>query len=257
MDQSQKKQGSVPKYELLYHPEIPGRAEYIRLIFEATGTPYSDISNHERTGYTKVQKIITETNPPAFAPPALLIHDPDYDGESIVISQTPNILLYLGLKLGLVPEGDEMAMYHANGLTMTALDMCNEAHDVHHPIDVEQYYEEQRSEAIKKSDVFRKRRIPKFFAYFETVLKKNTEGCGKYLVGKRLTYADTTLWQVLEGIDFAFPNTVRKISKNYHLLFSNFRDNIKDQKGIKEYISSNRRRPFSMGIFRHYPELDT
>ncbi|KAK9236460.1 glutathione S-transferase [Lipomyces kononenkoae] len=257
MTPRQGKYHTGPKYELLYHPEIPGRGEYVRLVFEATGTPYIDVSNQGKAGYKKVEQTITEANPPAFAPPALLIHYEGHDGgSSVVISQTPNILLYLGPKLGLVPEGDETALYYVNGLALTALDMCNEAHDVHHPIDVEKYYEEQKPEAMKKSYAFRKKRIPKFFAYFETVLTKNTEGDGKYLVGNRLTYADTTLWQVLEGIDFAFPNTIRKISKNYPVLLSKFRENIKDQKGISEYISSGRRRPFSIGVFRHYPELD-
>ncbi|KAK9385272.1 hypothetical protein V1515DRAFT_540279 [Lipomyces mesembrius] len=252
----QKKQRTEPKYELLYHPEIPGRGEYIRLVFEATGIPYTDVSNQEKNGYQKVLNLITEANPPAFAPPALLVHGGDYHGKPLVISQTSNILLYLGPKLGLVPEGDEIAKYHVNGLAMTALDFCNEAHDVHHPIDIEQYYEQQKEEAMKKGKAFTKRRIPKFFGYFETVLKANKEGNGMYLVGKSLTYADTTLWQVLEGIEFAFPKTVAKISKTYPLLSSNFRQNIREHKRLKEYLSSDRRLPFSMGIFRHYPELD-
>ncbi|KAK9359297.1 glutathione S-transferase [Lipomyces starkeyi] len=251
-----KKQRTEPKYELLYHPEIPGRGEYIRLAFEATGTPYSDVSNQEKNGYKKVQNLITESNPPAFAPPALLVHGEYYHGKPLVISQTSNILLYLGPKLGLVPEGDEIVRYHVNGLAITALDFCSEAHDVHHPIDIEQYYEQQKEEAKKKAKSFKKRRIPKFFGYFETVLNENKEGDGKYLVGKSLTYADTTLWQVLEGIEFAFPKTVAKLSKTYPLLFSNFRENIKERKGLKEYLTSDRRLPFSIGIFRHYPELD-
>ncbi|ODQ69538.1 hypothetical protein LIPSTDRAFT_6733 [Lipomyces starkeyi NRRL Y-11557] len=96
------------------------------------GTPYIDVSNQETKGYVKVHKLTAEGKPPVFAPPALLIRGDGYDRKSLLISPTANILVYLGPKLGLVPEGDEVARYHINGLTLTALDLCNEAHDVHH-----------------------------------------------------------------------------------------------------------------------------
>ncbi|KAK9242714.1 hypothetical protein V1506DRAFT_50309 [Lipomyces tetrasporus] len=255
MSPSPKKKCEEPKYELLYHPGIPGRGEFVRLVFEATGTPYIDVSNQETRGYAKAKKLTAEGKPPVFAPPALLIHGEGYDGKPLLISQTANILLYLGPKLGLVPEGDEVARYYINGLTLTALDLCNEAHDVHHPIDVAQYYEEQKKEALKRAQAF-KRRISLFLEYFEGVLNSNEEGAGNYLVGKQLTYADTTLWQVLVGVEFAFPKTVGKVSKSCPLLFSKFKESIKEQKGLQEYLSSDRRLPFSMGIFRYYPELD-
>jgi glutathione S-transferase len=39
-----------PRYELLYHPGIPGRGEFIRLCFEATGVPYTDLANENKDG---------------------------------------------------------------------------------------------------------------------------------------------------------------------------------------------------------------
>lgn len=62
------------------------------------------------------------------------------------------------------------------------------------------YYEDQKVEALRKAEDFRSARIPKYLDYFERILKSN-EGLakGKYLVGDQLTYADTTVWQVIDG----------------------------------------------------------
>lgn len=92
-----------------------------------------------------------------------------------------------------------MDKWHVNELALTALDLSNETHDTHHPIAGIKYYEEQKEEALKRATDFRENRIPKFFGYFERVLKGNESGEGRYLVGGKLTYADTTLWHVLDG----------------------------------------------------------
>ncbi|MCJ1305530.1 hypothetical protein MMC08_008344 [Hypocenomyce scalaris] len=257
-----KRQRTSPSYELLYHPGIPGRGEYIRLAFEAAGTPYTDVANDSRNGYSQVQKVMSlktgdsDGNPPIFAPPALRVPEEGKDGKTLLISQTPNILLYLGPKLGLVPE-DEVGRLHVNQLTLTALDLSNEAHDVHHPVGVSLYYEDQKEEAIRKAQDVRENRLPKFLGHFEGVLKGNEEeGKGKYLVGEKLTYADTTLWQVVDGFYFAFPKEMAHLAKSgkYPLVFDSFYPNIKEK--LTEYLESERRLEYSMGIYRHYPELD-
>jgi glutathione S-transferase len=201
-----KKQRATPQYELLYHPGIPGRGEYIRLPLEAAGVSYSDPANEKEGGYGVVLSSCDKNsigdedgNPPVFCPPALRVHGEGKNGKTLLIHQTPNILLYLGPKIGMVPENDEVAGLHINQLTLTALDLSNEAHDTHHPVGAMLYYEDQKDESLRKSKDFRENRIPKFFNFFERVLKGNEEGKGKYLVGAELTYADTTLWQVLNG----------------------------------------------------------
>lgn len=201
-----KKQRADPCYELLYHPGIPGRGEFIRLPLEAAGIPYSDPANEKRGGYDVVLSTCDskstgdeDGNPPVFCPPALRVHGQGRNGRTLLIHQTPNILLYLGPKIGMVPEDDEVAKLHINQLTLTALDLSNEAHDTHHPIGVMLYYEDQKEESLRKAKNFRENRIPEFLGFFERVLKGNEDGEGKYLVGDKLTYADTTLWQVLDG----------------------------------------------------------
>jgi glutathione S-transferase len=119
------------------------------------------------------------------------------------------------------------------------------------------YYEEQKDEALRKAKDFREARIPKFLGFFERVLKGNEElGQGKYLVGGRLSYADTTVWHVLSGLLFAFPKEMEARRGDYKLLFGTFYPSVQEHSGLKEYLASDRRLPFSNGVFRHYPELD-
>lgn len=261
-----KKQRAHPQYELLYHPGIPGRGEFVRLAFEAAGVAYTDTANDSKDGYSTVQAICmnkgTESadgNPPVFSPPALRVPGAAADGKSaLVIGQTPNILFYLGDKLGLVPE-DEAGKYHVQQLALTALDLNNEVHDTHHPIAVMQYYEDQKPEALKKAADVRENRIPKFLSYFTRTLKHNEQaggGRGKYLVGDKLTYADTTVWQVLDGCLFAFPKEMEARKEEFPELLGEFYENVKQESGLKDYLSSKRRLPYSMGVFRYYPELD-
>lgn len=136
-----KKQRTTPPYELLYWPTIPGRGEFIRLAFEATKTPYTDVGNETEDGVKAVMSACCESdstgdddgNPPSFAPPGLRIKGEAPDGKTVFLTQTSNILMYLGPKLGLVGEEDVDA-YRVNALALTALDLNNEVHDTHHPI---------------------------------------------------------------------------------------------------------------------------
>jgi glutathione S-transferase len=91
------------------------------------------------------------------------------NGKTLLISQTPNILLYLGPLLNLAGE-DEVDKIYVNELALTALDLANETHDTHHPVAVMKYYKEQKEEALRKATDFRETRLPKFFGYFERVL---------------------------------------------------------------------------------------
>ncbi|KAL1795877.1 hypothetical protein ACET3X_006101 [Alternaria dauci] len=257
-----KKARTQPPYELLYWPGIPGRGEFIRLAFEAAGVSYKDVCNESEDGMKEMMSLFDQSstgsdgNPPAFSPPALRIPGEGKNGAALIIYQTPSILSYLGDKLGL-SGADEVERAWILSHALTALDLNNEAHDTHHPIAISAYYEDQKEESLKKAAEFREKRIPKFLNFFERVLKGNeAQGQAKFLVGESLSYADLTIWHVLTGLEFAFPKEIEARRKDYLLLFGTFYNSIKETKGIKEYLSSDRRKPFSMGIFRHYPELD-
>jgi len=125
-------QRTKPRFFLLYHSGTPGRGEFVRLALEAAGEPYSDQANESRSGarevYSKIDQKSTgdeDGNPPNFAPPMLKIPGAGKNGKALVISQTPNILLYLGSELGLA-SGDDVDKYHVHQLALTALDLCNE-----------------------------------------------------------------------------------------------------------------------------------
>lgn len=245
-------------YHLLYWPGIPGRGEHIRLALEQAGADYTDTA-HTEEGAKPILAQIDEknkgdsNNPPPLAPPILKHKD-------LVISQTSNILLYLGSTLKLAPHQDEdtAGIYHVNQLALTALDgLSNEPHDTHHPVAVAQYYEDQKDEAKKKAKDYRENRLPKFLGYFQRVLEGDASKGGEYLYGGKLTYADLVLFQTVDGVSFAFPKCVEKLRKSgkYDKVFA-LHARVKGLKNIKAYLESDRRQKYSMGIYRYYPELD-
>ncbi|KAI1813833.1 hypothetical protein GGS20DRAFT_577316 [Poronia punctata] len=245
-------------YELIYWGGIPGRGEFIRLALEEGGADYTDTAHTEK-GNEQVLAQIKEdnfgddVNPPPLAPPILRHGD-------LLISQTPNILLYLAPRLGLVPDAveDPDALYRVNGLALTALDgLSNEVHDTHHPIASGLYYEDQKDEAVRRSKDFVQNRLPKFLGYFERVLVGKASGDGPWLYGGQLTFADLVLFQCIEGLNFAFPKAILAAqSAGKYINVFKLHKAVQERPKIKAYLDSDRRQPFSMGIYRYYPELD-
>ena len=245
-------------FELTYWPGMPGRAEPIRLCFEAAKTPYTDVSNATKEGVSAVLKQISNdnlgnaTNPPPLAPPMLKHGD-------LFISQLPNILLYLGPKLGLAGDPDnENAIHYINALALTILDgLSNEAHDTHHPVATGAYYDEQKAEAKRKSTDYVDNRLPKFIGYLERVLQGQASKGGKWLYGGTMTWADLVAWHGLDGVTHAFPKAIEamKKSEKYSKVFDLY-ERVSEVPEIKGYLESDRRMKYSNGIYRHYPELD-
>jgi glutathione S-transferase len=86
-----------------------GRGEFIRLAFEATRTPYLDVSNQVEGGIHQILALKDDNaafdadgNPPVLAPPALKVHGEGKDGKALVLGQTPAILV--GAYIGKVTE---------------------------------------------------------------------------------------------------------------------------------------------------------
>ena len=118
-----------------------------------------------------------------------------------------------------------------------------EAHDTHHPLGGELYYEDQKPEALKRAAEFRKQRIPQFLEWFEAILTRNPKG-DAFLVGGRLTYADLSLFQVVEGLRYAFPRAAkRELAKAPRV--AALRDRVAGRPRIKAYLESERRIPFN------------
>ncbi len=239
-------------YELYYWPTIQGRGEFIRLALEEAGADYVDVARlpaREGGGVTAMLKLLAAgaSGNPSFAPPFLKA------GEQ-VIGQTANILLYLGARLGLSPKAEAGRLW-VHQLQLTIADLVAEVHDTHHPIASSLYYEDQKKEAKKRAADFIASRLPKFFGYFEQVLANNP-GRGGFMAGSRLTYVDLSIFQVIEGLRYAFPRAMSDLEKDCPGLVI-LHDRVAQRPRIAAYLASKRRLPFNEeGIFRHYRELD-
>jgi glutathione S-transferase len=240
------------RYELYYWPHIQGRGEFIRLALEEGGADYVDVARQPEQdggGRPAVQRLLVKAadGRTPFAPPVL-------KAGKLLISQTANILLYLGPRLGLVSKAEASRLW-AHQLQLTMADFVLEAHDSHHPIAKSLYYEDQKPEALRRSDDFRKLRLPKFLGYFERVLDENPAG-DRHLVGKSLSYPDLSMFQVLSGLDYAFPQSMARL-KPAHPKLTALHQRVAERPRIAAYLVSGRRVPFNqLGLFRHYPELD-
>jgi len=239
-------------YRLYYWPDIQGRGEFVRLALEAAGASYVDVARgDEKSGQGMAAMMAFMQAPrlaqPPFAPPFLV------DGK-VVVAQTAAILLYLGPRLGLVGKSEARRLW-THQLQLTIADVVAEVHETHHPIATNLYYADQRPEAVRRAKNFCQNRVPKFLAWFETVLQRNPGGSAQ-LVGKRLSYADLSLFQLVDGLLYAFPKNMRRALKKAPLVAA-LHDAVAQQKRIARYLLSARRIAFSEdGIFRHYPELD-
>lgn len=239
-------------YELYYWPGIQGRGEFVRLALEEAGADYIDVARKptsEGGGEAALLAFLEKEGlaRPPFAPPVLK------DGD-VLIGQTAAILLYLGDRHGLAPT-DAAKRLWVHQIQLTMADLVAEAHDTHHPLSADLYYEEQKPEALRRAKHFRTERIQKFLSWFERILTRNPEGDGN-LVGKTVSYADLSLFQIVEGLLYAFPRTMKPILANTPRVAAVHRM-ISQRPRIRAYLDSDRRLAFSeQGIFRHYPELD-
>ena len=238
------------RYELYYWPSIQGRGEFVRLALEEAGADYVDVARDAASGGTPaLMKIMEgkEVERPPFAPPFL-------KAGRILIAQTANILMFLGTRHGLAPANEAGRLW-TNQLQLTIADLVDETHDTHHPIASSLYYEDQKPEARRYTAEFIKARIPKYLGYFERVLERNPRGA-RYLVGGRLSYADLSLFQVVTGLDYAFPNAMARSARRFARVRA-LRDAVAERPRVRAYLASPRRIPYNaQGIFRHYPELD-
>lgn len=236
-------------YELYYWPTIQGRGEFVRLLLEDVEADYVDVARKPEADGGGIPALRAFLDDPdhieaPFAPPILI------DGD-VMVTQTPLIMDYVGARYGLTPD-DERGRRRALQLSMLIADFLVEAHDVHHPLAKEFFYEDQKDEALRRVPSFRDLRVPKFYGYFEKLLTKTG-----FLAGDALTHADLSLFQIAEGMRYAFPKTMARLEPDYPAVMA-LRDTIAARPGIEAYLASDRRIPFNtQGIFRHYPELDS
>lgn len=240
------------KYELYYWPSIQGRGEFVRLALEEAGADYVDVARGSKKatgGISAMLRLLdgkTIERPP-FAPPIL-------KAGALLIGQTATILEFLGGRHKLAPASEAGRLW-TQQLQLTLSDFLVEIHDTHHPIAGGLYFEDQRDEARRRAADFRESRLPKFLGYFERLLARNPKG-DKYLVGATLTYPDLSLFQIIEGLHYAFPRAMTQLEPKHKRVVA-LHDRVAARPRIKAYLASDRRIPFNEeGVFRHYDELD-
>jgi len=238
------------RYALYYWPGIQGRGEFVRLALEEAGVDYDDVARQpvdEGGGVPALRAFLSGECPGAlpFAPPFLVVGD-------LVIAQAAHVCHFVATRHGLVPD-DETARIEALQHALTLADLVAEAHDTHHPVGSHLYYQDQQAEARRRAAGFAKHRIGKFLGYFERVRARHD---GPWLLGEQRSYVDLSLFQVLEGLAYAFPHGLERVSGSIEGLLA-IRERVRALPRIAAYLASDRRIPFNEdGIFRHYPELD-
>jgi glutathione S-transferase len=233
------------RYELYYWPTIQGRGEYVRLALEDAAADYVDMARGARGMAAMMKMMEARRGTPPFAPPFL-------KAGRLVIGQTANILLYLGSRHGLAPKAEAGRLW-VHQLQLTVTDFVAEVHDTHHPIATSLYYEDQRAPAKKNTHEFWKTRVPKYLGYFERVLDSSGSA---YLTGRRICYADLSLFQIVEGLRYAFPRRMKAFERKIPGLVE-LHDRVAGRPNIKAYLASERRIAFNEdGIFRRYKALD-
>ncbi len=239
-------------YELHYWPTIQGRGEFVRLALEAAGASYVDVARRAedpQDGMTEMLRCMgRDTLPyPPFAPPFL-------KDDKLWVGQTAAILHHLAPALKLVARSEQTKAW-TQQIHLTIADMVDEAHDTHHPIDSSLHYEEQKSEALRRAKGFCSLRMPKYMAWFQTILHNNPAGSRQLVAGK-LSYADLSLFQWVEGLRYAFPKAAQSALAAAPLVVR-LHDRVAALPKVAAYLKSDRRLPFNeQGLFRRYPELD-
>ncbi len=233
------------RYQLFYWPEIQGRGEFVRLALEDAGADYEDVARCEGGMQQMLAIMRGDEKRPPYAPPFL-------KADRLTIAQVANILFWLGPRLNLAPK-EEGARLWLHQLQLTVTDFVKEIHDTHHPLGSSLYYEDAKPEAKRYTQNFLKERAPKYLGYFETVLERSG---GPWLLGRKFSYADLSIFQSIEGLRYAFPKAMKRIERKTPGLVA-VHDRGTQRKNVAAYLASERRIPFNEnGIFRRYVELD-
>jgi glutathione S-transferase len=230
-------------YQLWYWPSIPGRGEFVRLALEAAEIEYEDMAR-EQGAEALIADLQGRGGIRPFAPPYLV------DGE-LCIGQTAHILAFLADRHDF-GAGELEVDLQLIQLQLDITDIVAEVHNVHHPVAAALYYQDQMDAAYEAAQHFRDQRLPKYLDHFEAALEENGGPC---VLGDRWTHVDTSLFQLMEGLDYMFPNRMREL--DYPRL-ELCRQAMMEIAGVEQYLASDRRLPFNEdGIFRFYPELDS
>ena len=208
-----------------YWPEIQGRGEFVRLALEDAGAAYDDVAR-SKGGMDKMMAMMNggrDKHPP-FAPPFL-------KAGKLVIAQTANILFYLGPRLKLAPR-DEAGRLWLHQLQLTVTDFVKEIHDTHHPLGGELYYEEPEAGGQALHREFPERARAEISRLFR---ERAEEERRAYVLGRKFSYMDLSLFQLIEGLRYAFPKAMTRIERKVPRVVA-VHDRVAARPRIKAYL---------------------
>ena len=235
------------RYELYYWSEIQGRGEFVRLALEEVGRRLC-----RRRRASAATSAIAKLHG-AQGREASAVRDAGPQGrQARHRADRATSCIWLGPRLGLAPKNEAERLW-AHQLQLTITDLVVEIHDTHHPVTSWLYFEEQIPSAKRRTQDFWRYRVPKFLGYFETLLERSG---GPWLLGRRLTYVDLSLFQIVEGLRYGFPKRMKRFEKKIPRVIA-LHDRVAKRPRIAAYLASKRRIPFSQwGIWRYYKPLD-
>lgn len=155
----------MAEWELYYWHSLPGRGDFVRLLFEEAGVPYLDVARKEGSS-SKVLEYRQRgktSNLPSLFPPIIKKGD-------FVLCQTSAILQYLGKEFGLYPTGGAQQEAIALQMVLIAADYIAEGHDCFHPVRKSGTYDSQKEEAAHQIKIFREERMPGYNSYVHHIL---------------------------------------------------------------------------------------
>ena len=229
-----------PEWQLYYWPGLPGRAEFARLLFHETNTPYTEPL--AQLAYPDIQHKRDELNNthPFFALPLLCHTSPSASAsasagsQAVHISQSAVMCRYLSLHLdgGRLAAKNEADDFRAQELLACCVDAVGEGSKAWHALDGEASYKSQAEATQPFIDTFVSKRLPKWLRFFEAALKGNG---GQWLVGSELSYVDVFVFQWLHGVEAQCPEVWK--SESIECLRA-LKERVQQRPGIAERVKS-------------------
>eukprot|EP00929_Paragymnodinium_shiwhaense_P114042 TRINITY_DN82356_c0_g1_i1.p1 TRINITY_DN82356_c0_g1~~TRINITY_DN82356_c0_g1_i1.p1 ORF type:complete len:289 (+),score=54.34 TRINITY_DN82356_c0_g1_i1:142-1008(+) len=252
-------QPAETEWTVLYHifPNAPfkGRGEFLKLMFEDAGVPYTFSNSHlyGPEGWTDMfrdpqkkgdgSEVKADTAPFPVMYPPVLWHRPTC-GEAVMINQVSSCMAFIGAKLGYSPCSDAERA-RADCITMNAMDFITSGRRSFHPVDEGGSYSSQKEEGDRESLKWSQSKLHVWLQHFEKVVSRAK---GKPVAGgPTLTYADFALFHVLDATEAQFNN------ERYAYVWDQadvpvlkaFKRAIEARPKLQAYFASERRLPWA------------
>lgn len=239
-------------YELIEGPADAGQGEFVRLALEAAGAPYTDVSRAAGgaagRGPAAWDALLRDRQLPT--PP---LDSPVLRDGALLLGQPAAILHHLAPTLKLVARSElSRALTQQIQLTLEAL-----LHGLA-PLQAQLGPDDAAvpsAELRAQLQRWVRDTLPRTLVWCETLIARNPAGT-RHLVAGKLSYADLSLFQLIEGLRHAAPAASARVLAATPLLLQLHR-RVAELPRVRAYLKSERRAPFSAhGLFRAHPALD-